>query len=274
MGLALTCAALLAGASFVVPASAQLLISPLQVTMEGRTRSEDIVLVNTTQKSNTYRLEWEQVEQNPETGRYMDSDMNSGKLFLQNFAVFTPRQITLAPGETQNIRIAVRRPADLADGEYKSHLKFKIITSVAPKDNRVLKKGESSFGAQVNTSFTIPVVYRSGEYDCAIELGEPSFGTSEGNGNLFVELPVSRSGIHGVIGQIDIYYTPQGGEERILGQLGNANIFPEINDRTFKIPTQDKSVGPGSLRIVFQKAEGKDKSTHKAMAEKSYPVGG
>lgn len=269
---------LLLALCFALPtaARAQLLITPLQVTMEGRNRSSEIVLVNTTQRTNTYRLEWEQVELDPATGRYKDSDMTSGQLFLQTFAVFTPRQITLGPGEKQNVRIAVRRPADLPDGEYKSHLKFRILTSEAPplpEGKPPLDKDKIRIGVQVNASFTIPIVYRAGEYDTAVTLGEARFETNQKTGNVTVVVPLQRSGIHGAIGQIDVFFKPDGGKEALLGSLSNANLFPEITSRTFNVPTQTQRLTSGTLRIAYVKAEG-NKSNYTVLTERSYPVGG
>lgn len=273
-GLAMACAALMAGASFVVPASAQLLITPLQVTMEGRTRANDIVLVNTSQETNTYRLEWMQMELSQKTGGYQPSDMKSGKLFLQNFAVFSPRQVTLGPGEKQTVRIGVRRPPDLADGEYKSHLKFKVEAKPPPPAQKDPSLGKNEFraGAQVQASFIVPVVYRSGEYDCKITLGDPSFNINEKTGKMIITVPVERAGIHGVIGLIEAYYKPEGGEETLLGGVGNANLFPEITSRSFKIPTQVSGLEAGTLRLKFLKAEGQ-KNNYVQLDEKTYPVG-
>ena len=162
-------------------ARAQLLITPLQVVMEGRDRTATIVLVNNSNQTNTYRLQWEQFVQVNKLGGYAPIEeaakynvvLPEGYRNLMDFAVFTPRQITLSPNEKQTVRVAVRRPADLADGEYKSHLKFKVMPAITPPEfveDPTLGENEARFGAKVNASFSIPVIYRVGDYDINVEL--------------------------------------------------------------------------------------------------------
>ena len=74
---------------------------------------------------------------------------------------------------------------------------------------------------------------------------------------MIVNLPVNRSGQHGVIGLIEVYHQPNGGSEELIGALSNANMFSEINQRNFSIPTQVSGLNPGTLRVVFMQDEGK-----------------
>lgn len=262
---------------FQAPAFAQLLITPLQVVIEGRERSKQIVLVNTTNQTNTYRIEWQQLKQVEGPGGYVvdESYAEGDNRFLQNFAVFSPRQITIAPNEKQTVRIAVRRPADLPEGEYKSHLKFHIISVPEGGKNGEydpsLKEGEIKVGIQVRASYSIPIVYRVGVHDVDIEIGQPGFVTNERTGVIGIQVPLSRTGAHGVIGEVQVHHTPNGGEKTYIGSLGNANLFPEINQRTVNIATQVKGLSPGVMSVVFKKVEG-DSSNHVVMAEKTFPI--
>ena len=56
------------------PASSNLLITPLQVVLEGRERATDIVIVNTSEDTNTYRIYWEQLYQVENEGGYVPAD--------------------------------------------------------------------------------------------------------------------------------------------------------------------------------------------------------
>jgi len=264
-------------------AFANLLITPLQVVMEGRERSAQIILVNNGNRTNTYRLLWEQFVQVEGLGGYAPlSDAAKynvvepqGSRHLMDFAVFTPRQITLAPNEKQTVRIAVRRPADLADGEHKSHLKFQIVPNsddgFSGKDPS-LDQSEIRFGARVNASFSIPVIYRSGDYDVQVSMQQPSFKLHEKTGKLIVQVPMSRSGLHGVIGQLDAFYTPNGGgSEVLIGSIANTNLFPEIASRLVSVPTNLDGLNPGILRLVYKKTEGQAHE-HEVMSELVVPV--
>lgn len=268
--------------SFSPSAFANLLISPLQVVMEGRDRSAHITLVNNGSETNTYRILWEQFVQVDKLGGYapyFEAEKYNvvepeGARHLKDFAVFSPRQITLAPGEKQTVRIAVRRPKDLALGEHKSHLKFQVLPKTSPNDVRQsdeLKQSEVKFGARVNASFSIPVIYRVGDYDVDVAIQTPRFTVNESTGKLIVHVPLTRSGLHGAIGEVSVYYTPNGGAESLIGSLGNANLFPELTSREVSVPTRLSGLNPGSIRIVYQKAEGQ-KADYETLAELVVPV--
>ena len=259
-----------------IPLNASLLITPLQIVMENRVRSTEVVLINPSQDTNTYRIHWLQLKQVQDAGGYVpvsDAEREQN-LDLEDFTVFTPRQVTLKPNEKQTVRIAVRRPEDLPDGEYKSHLRFMIVPELSTRDKEKKEVGpnERGFGAQVYASYSIPIVYRAGEIDTQIGLGQPSFSMNEKTATVLVDLPVTRQGMHGVIGQIDIFYKPNGEEEYLIASHGNANLFPEITKRDFRILTQEKNLRPGQMRIVFiRAAETKSKGT--VLAEKVFTVG-
>jgi len=263
---------------FQAPAFAQLLITPFHLVMEGRDRSKQLILVNTSNQTNTYRMEWTQLKQIEGNGGYTldDSYQEGDNRFLQNFAVYSPRQITIAPGEKQTVRVAVRRPADLPPGEYMSHLKFHIISRPEGAKNGEydpsLKEGEIKLGIQVRASYSIPIIYRVGDYDIDVQIGQPSFVTKEKTGNMGINIPVSRTGTHGVIGAVKVYHTPNGGEKTLIGELGNANLFASIDNRIVKVSTQLEGLSPGIMSVVFNKAEG-DTSEHYVMTEKTFPVG-
>ena len=256
------------------PSSANLIITPLQAVIEGRERMVQVVLVNNSDSISTYRLEWQQLKQVEGKGGYVElKDGEEGdQLYLKDFAVFSPRQVTLGPRERQTVRVAVRRPADLEEGEYRSHLNFRIIERKDPvPEDAQLNQNELKVGARVLASYSIPAIYRKGEYDVNVTIGQPSFSINSRTGKMVVILPVSRSGKHGVIGTIEVFHKPNGGEETRIASVANANLFTDINQRTFNIPSNLTGLSAGTLRVVFSKTEG-HKHTHYVMTEASFPV--
>jgi P pilus assembly chaperone PapD len=258
-------------------AHAQMLVTPVQVTMEGRARSSEIIIVNTSDKTQTYRLGWKQYDQLQDSGGYTEVEtLDPNKIYLQNMAVFSPRQVTLSPGEKQTIRIAVRRPAELPDGEYKSHLRFQILPASEPAPpvtpDPGLKENEIRVGARVNTSYNIPILYRAGDYDIKVDIESAQLSTNSKTGKLIADIAVTRSGTHGAVGQLDIYHTPaSGGGETLVGQLANSSLFAEITRRNLKAPLNVSTLAPGNLRVVYLKAEGQT-SDYVKLAEKTFPV--
>lgn len=262
---------LLALVSIIPSANANLLLTPYYAIIEGRNRSAQVVVVNTGQETSTYMLSWRQLEQAEGLGGYVDAPDTEEKLNLQDFAVFTPRQVTLRPGEKQTIRVGVRRPADLPDGEYKSHLKFSTLPQTTP-DARKLKENEVSFKAEIRYSHSIPIIYRVGDYDIQVDIGEPEFEVIEGSGKMRILVPISRSGTHGVLGMIKIFYKEDGSaDEREIASLVGADLFAEVTGYKAKVPTNEYGLKPGTLRVQFLSAE-KPQGQEVLMAERTFPI--
>ena len=108
------------------PAQANILIMPIRIVFGPRDRMQDITVLNTSEtQAGTYRLAWIFAKQTEE-GTYvkLDEPLNP-ELDPEQTMLFSPRQVTLPPGGKQRVRLSLRRPADLPDGEYRAHLYLK-----------------------------------------------------------------------------------------------------------------------------------------------------
>ena len=61
---------------------------------------------------------------------HLNIQVSDVKNFLKNMVRISPSQVRLAPGERQIVKLAIRKPKDLAEQEYRSHLAFKDRKSV------------------------------------------------------------------------------------------------------------------------------------------------
>ena len=255
--------------SLCMPAFARLLISPLYIVMEGRDRKSEVVVVNSGNQEVIYQLKWQLSEQVEGLGGFVDVEEQEGRIYLHDFAVFSPRQFTLQPGKKQTIRMAVRRPADLPEGEYKTHLQF--ASQAINREQEVVRDGKARFRAKLNYSYSIPVIYRVGDYDLQVELGNPTMNVSQSNQNLVLNLPIRRSGKHGTLAHIQVYHQPLGGKEILLSEIAGGSVYPEITSRNVEIPLPVRTLQNGNLRIVYMKGEGK-KQNYTVLAEKIVPI--
>lgn len=96
------------------------------VTFEGRARDAAVrVSNNGGARPVTYRVDLVDLRKDAK-GQMVEGTVDrSAVAFLR----FSPRQFTLAPGETQAIRLSLRKPADLAPGEYRSYLRVTELPS-------------------------------------------------------------------------------------------------------------------------------------------------
>lgn len=131
-------AACLLLAAIVLPmqqARADLMINPTRIVFDKNRRAAQIDLINDGATSATYRLVLVN-RRMTETGEFNAIDSaGPGEQFAEPMLVYSPRQITLAPGAQQLVRLALRKPEELAAGEYRSHLFFEKVAETTAENN-------------------------------------------------------------------------------------------------------------------------------------------
>ncbi len=240
---------------------ADLLITPVRVVLEGKDRSAVVTLVNTSDKVRTYRMGWKKMRMS-ELGQYSDIEGAAADDFemraqrMTEMIKFSPRQVTIEPGGRQRIRLSLRRPETLAEGEYRAHMQFERLPEPRELDanNRGVK-----FDLQINLGFTIPVIFKNGSYEADAKIAEkieyvPAEPGAK-NGPL-IRMTLERSGAGSVYGRVLV--KSSGGAKKELGVLNNVAIFQEMGKRIIEVPLDVKnpdvhSIRPGSqLRVSFE----------------------
>lgn len=232
-------------------AHANLMILPTNVVFEGRERYADVTLINNGIDAKNYKLEWTYHKMLPETGAYEHLENLGDEFDLSKHVVMSPKRVRLAPKAKQKIRLALRRPTDIASGDYHVHLRFTAMpVDQEPGGAEEIDGAEASVKFVV--SYSIPVFLRVGEPDVKAELGQISLERNVKTGMLDILIPVERSSKspYSILGYVLIYHIDEDGNEELVGELSNANIFSEIDNRTFRA-FLTKDIEGGSLRVVL-----------------------
>ena len=104
-----------------------LVVSPSIIEFDGRQRYAKLILVNQDTKTHCYRISFINKRMR-EDGELVDTDHPAeGEGFSDKFLRFSPRQVTLEPGIPQTVRVMMRLPAGVKDGEYRSHMLFQQL---------------------------------------------------------------------------------------------------------------------------------------------------
>ncbi len=251
--------------------NATMTIMPLRVVFEDRDRSKDLTLANSSTTTNTYRMEWIINKMNP-NGTYekLSAPLDPAMDFSKS-VIFSPRQVTIPPGEQQRIRLSLRRPADLPKGEYRAHLLIKKVDESKTRGGKKLEPDKVGAKVAVNFGFSIPVIVRVGATDAQATISDIKMqpGATPADGPSMT-LKINRTGKHSVAGKIQVFWTPPGGQEEQIGILNNINVFTEITHRDITLAlTPSKPVTSGTLRIVY---EGIDEFRGTKFAETTLPI--
>lgn len=232
---------------------ANLLIHPTRVNFQSNERSQILTLANTSNKTNTYQLQWKENVAMPDGGyREMEESEKNSYPLASQFIRFSPRQVTLRAGERQSVKLLLRRARNLEDGEYRSHLLFKALPAAPADDTGPVIAPTMNIDMVIN--FAIPVALRVGDYNAVVtvEDAEIQYDAINNAGAVFVTL--QRRGSHSSYGDMSAFWTPIGGEEILLAKSASHSLWAEIDNYRHKLTWATENFKPtdGSLRIFYE----------------------
>ena len=243
----------------VGPLSAQgagdLLVAPTRLELDGF-RGTEVVLNNVGIERATYRISLELRRMTPE-GELEEVDpalANAMEAAALEMVAYAPRRVTLEPNQPQQIRVGVRPPENLPDGEYRVHMLFRAI----PEPKPATAAGQVTEGIAIELrpiyGVTIPVFVRVGQLSAEAGITEARLVNVDGREGIAVEL--TRSGNRSVYGDLQVV---KPGSDPIVLARGVA-IYPEVDRRSvaFPIPADftGSLAGPATVQYVERTDEG------------------
>ena len=248
------CAAALVSATRAFPANAQgdLLVAPTRVVINGGGGAE-VVLSNIGDKPATYRISLE-LRRMDETGDFdevPEASANASERAALDMVRYAPRRVTLLPGQPQAVRISVRPPEGLPDGEYRVHMNFRAVPSADPVEAATADPAQAT-GVSIKLvpvyGITIPVFVRKGRLEGQATLGAAQLVRSETGA--FIDLDMGRSGTRSVYGEI----TGKDARGQVVFSIRGVAIYSEVNRRKARIPLNAGQLAllKGPIRIEYR----------------------
>jgi P pilus assembly chaperone PapD len=239
-----------------------LLIAPTRVVFEGRLRTAEVTLVNVGSATATFRISLInlRMDENGGTKEIESAGAAPGELFANDLIRFSPRQVTLEPHVAQTVRLQVRKPADLAPGEYRSHLLFRGVPAAEPAAHT-----DAEPATAVNIKLTaiygisIPVIVRQGESPATVALSDlavvPPTGAEKAPSLRF---RINRSGSQSVFGDLTVTFVPAGGKPKVVGISNGIAVYTPNPSRVAGIVLHlppDVALKNGLLNLTYRKQE-------------------
>ncbi len=246
------------------PGIGDLLVAPTRVIFEGRTRSAELTLLNIGKQAATYRISFTHLRMT-ENGDLREVEQpEPGDAFADDLVRYSPRQVTLEPNVSQTIRLQVRKPEKLADGEYRSHLLFRAVPPEGSIPGNVVESEEKKMGGYSIRltpiyGVSIPVIVRHGQTSAKVSLGDLSVVPPEKPGGpALLELKMRREGNQSVYGNLRVAFVPAAGREQVVGILNGLAVYTPNPERLVRVPLQPPPgvvIARGRLRVTYAKAE-------------------
>lgn len=248
-------------------AQGDLMIFPKRIAFDGiQNRTQNINLSNVGKDTATYKLSYSEIKMDQDGKFIAIEEPATDQHFASPYLRFYPRMVTLAPNESQIVKIQLIKTNELQQGEYRSHLYFRAV----PK-NKVLEKEDPAHKPEGLSISIIPVfgisianVITIGESTTAVTLSNLAVQQSEDGNTL--SLDFNRSGNRSCYGDIQVnHISPEGKTSPAATIKGFAVYTPGILRRTKIKLSMDKKTDytKGQIQVIYS---AQDKGTKYAEA--------
>lgn len=176
---------------------------------------------------------------------------------IRQYIKVFPRVVTLAPGESQEVQLQLKVPADMPDGEYRSYLHF-VPRLTQGADTSDLGNGMLT-SIVMRVGAAIPLFYRNHVTLDQIKIGDVKI-YKDSLGMDMIYMDMHRLGSSSAYVTAVVEYMLDGKPVKIAEKLGNG-IYPEVSHKWIEFPVDLQNVPPGEpLKISLIDAEIKDKT--------------
>ena len=223
----------------LIPALAQagaiLFIHPTLVMFEGNTRSGTITLANRGDETGTFEMSWTDMSMTADGGLVRLE--GPGAWSIQSYVRYSPRRVTLAPLESQVVRIAVRRGLDVPEGEYFSHFRVLTLNSEDPLAADANADGPTGAAVTIEarSAVAIPIIWRNSRESSSASI--EAVRIDQDTNQLSVD--VQRHGLLSVRGFLHVLETAVDGARSSLAAPVPLVIYPNLDARTMAIELND-----------------------------------
>jgi fimbrial chaperone protein len=238
-------------------AFADLMLFPTRIVFDKNQRAAQLELINQGKTPETYRLSMVNRRMGP-NGEFTAADTpEPGEQFADSMVRFSPRQVTIAPGSSQTVRMLLRKPEDLATGEYRSHLQ---IDRVADPEGSGSIEAAGADGGKIGVTLTalvgasIPVIVRQGDTTASVTLAQFAL-LPAGSDPPTVAFQIDRGGNRSVYGDLAVTFTPKGGAPIEVAKAGGVAVYVPNPLRNVRMPLrlpEGTALSGGSLRLTYR----------------------
>ena len=263
--------------AFAQMESSILFVAPHRLVIDPSEKVEVLNVANKSEETHRYDLTLidQVMNENGMTLRKDTFDYSAKRMIR-----FVPKRFTLKPGERQVVRVMVKRPDDMTDGDYHSHLLFREVP-LSVQDKQTLKAERAEQNNDKKVSFEIralygvavPIVVQQGKIESDMAMGDASIVPATDKEPAALSISFNRTGNSEAAAQISASFVKDGTTEAVqLIEPVWIRIYREVSGVTRKIPLKDLPAGiklsGGKLVLTLDK---KESDTVKPLTEGTTP---
>ena len=228
-----------------------LLISPTRLIFDKRKRTAELMLSNSGNATNRYRISLQRMEMDEEGQiKEVPVDTSEGQVALLELLRFSPRRVVLEPHEIQTVRVQLRKPADLPPGEYRLYLAFQeeppVTQAAAPGAGQ-----EEHLALKLTAimKMAIPVIIREGATSARVALT----GLTLDQDGKQLHFRMERTGNQSVYGDLAATFQPRSGKPKELARVNGVAVYSPnpLRKFTMNLAAPAASLGEGRLELTY-----------------------
>lgn len=259
--LVLLCVVSAVSPSWALAQTAGLMLFPTRFVLDASEKTVSVDVVNKGDATGSYRIELIDMKMPEDAAIRQLEAGESDPYSLKKFTRISPRRTVLKPDDVQKVRILIRRPKDLPDGEYRSHLKVTLTENNL--DNVEEQKPKANVAIQIKSrlAFTIPIIVRQGEtfYRVGIEEADLFYGDMDASKEApMLNILFGHEGNRSSIGDIKVTHIDPRGVNTVVNFHPGVAIYRGADRRRIKVPLtlpEGVNLGAGKLHITYTERE-------------------
>ncbi len=244
-----------------------------RVIFEGPKRAEMITIINSSDEPETYRLGWRHFRMTADKSLVVvpEDQLTPDIKPVVGMIRFAPRRFTVPPKSSQQVRMMLRMPADLPDGEYRSHLWVRPeadVDAIRLKATKEVEKKGAKGGVSLTmlAGVTMPIIVRKGNLEASVSI--QNLQASDSPGFVTTSFSLLREGNKSVYGDVQ-YICNAGAGEYILRSTKGIAVYAELNQRNLSLRIEKDPNNPrcNSLSVTYTLTNGLDGGDRELAAE-------
>jgi P pilus assembly chaperone PapD len=223
-------------------AQGNLLISPKRLVFDGAKKTQEINLANTGTDTSKYLISVMEIRMREDGGFEEIATPDSGQFFASKFLRFFPRSVTLAPNESQVIKVQLIKTNEITESEYRSHVYFRANLDTKPLGEKDTVKETNDISVKLTPVFgiTIPVIIRNGLSTTKMSISDCSLKMNSENIPV-IAMALHRTGNMSSYGDINVEFISNDGKKTIVGMARGVAVYSPNKVRRFQFELYSNS---------------------------------
>lgn len=234
--------------------SADVMMLPVRVVMEGNDLYNTIVVKNTGNAAGDYTVDLVDMKM-LETGLIVPLDPGESPAYSAlPYLHIAPRSMTIKPGETENIRLALRKPENLEPGEYRAHVRVRLVNANTDPLTDTAVPNNAVITVRPKVSVLIPVIVRTGVLSLTMDIQHLNL-SHESGGAPVLEMYLMREGNRSSMGDLTVTWYPRNGSAQVIGVFRGIAVYRPTPGRFVsllldRLP-KGSNLSDGKIRVLY-----------------------